>query len=166
VSAFGSGDQLNHFFRTAEPILYVVSVSAQSFCGQLSSDPSLGEARIFGDKPNLVDADSRIVLFPEMTLQAFCQGTSLWSAGLHERPHQIGEFFALHIWVETDAGDSGVVQEIGKAAFGKRGFEGYAIEEKLGTSGTKQQTRATSSPNCLTKFIPGNFKLASRPCVF
>src|SRR5271156_3105117 len=103
--AFGSGDQLNHFFWAAEPFLNSLGISAEGLGGKSGGHPRVGESRVFRDEADLIDADSGIAAIGEMDSEAIGQGSRL-RARFHEAFYEIGEFFALNAREETDAGNS------------------------------------------------------------
>ena len=161
MCAFGRGDQLNHLLRAAEPVLNAVCIRAERLRRQLRGDARIGESGIFRHESNLVDANSRRVAFPEMLLEAICQGAGP-GARLHEHPHQIGKLLAFDAGVEADAGDARVVEQVRKAALGVGGFKRHAIQQKLRSGGSQQKARFAGRLNGLLEFVPGGLELAGR----
>ncbi len=126
--AFGCGDQLNHFFGTAEPFLNAVGIGAESLGGESGGHPRVGKSRVFRDEANFVDADAGMAAIGEIDSEALGKGSGL-RARLHEALHQIGELFALNAREKTDAGYPGGVEEISETAFGRAGFQWDTIKK-------------------------------------
>src|ERR1700719_4061785 len=135
MRSFSGGDQLNHFLRTAEPILNHASVSAQGFYGELSSNTRLRISGIFGHKPNFIEPNSGTAA--EICFEAFGKAGGIDSR-LHESADASEKVFARHTGAEADACHACVCQQIGEIAFSGSGFKGHAIEQKL-RSGRAQQ---------------------------
>src|SRR6201984_3685122 len=125
MGSFGGGDQLNHFLRTADPVLNQASVSAEGFYGELSSNTRLRISGIFGHKPNFIEPNSGTAA--EICFEAFGKAGGL-DSGFHERAHESEKVFARHTGAEADACHAGVCQQIGEIAFSGSRFKGHAIE--------------------------------------
>src|SRR5580704_15165978 len=101
MRAFGSGDELNHLFGAAEPILNLVGISTERFHGELGCDARFGEPGVFRHEPNFVYAYARGAILAEVSLEAVTEGRCL-GAGLHKGPNEVGELFAVHGRSEAD----------------------------------------------------------------
>src|SRR5580698_3560959 len=117
MRAFGCSDQLNHLLRAAEPVLNLVRVAAQRFHSQLRRYARFGEACVFGDEANLVDLDPRARILTKILFEALAQRRGL-GPRLHEGLDEVHKLVALDPGREADAGDSGGVEELSKAALG------------------------------------------------
>ena len=159
--AFGCGDQLNHFFRAAEPFLNAVGVGAESFRGESGGHTRVGKSRVFCDEADLIDADAGIAAIGEMDSEAIGKGSGL-RARFHEALYEIREIFALNTRQETDAGHPGGVEEISETAFGGAGFQRDAVEKELGAGGAKEQASCAGRVHGCAEFLPGGVKLACR----
>ena len=73
-------------------------------------------------------------------------------AGFHERPHEVGEFFALDTAAERDAGHAGSVEQVGETALGGGRFEGHAVQEELRTGSAQKQAAPGSLDGFLSSF--------------
>src|ERR1700689_5631086 len=137
------------------------SASAPRVLAVRVAAPRVGKSRVFRDEANLVDADAGVAATGEIDCEAVGEWYSL-RARFHEALHQIGEFCALDARKETDAGDSGGVEEISEITFGGAGFQGAALEQKLRTGGSQQKaTLPRCSYRCL-QFRPCGIELAGR----
>jgi hypothetical protein len=109
VSAFGCGNQLNHFLRAAEPILHALAIGTESFRGQLRRHSRFRKPGILGHESNFVHADSAAGVFPEISFQAVAERATL-RAGFHERPDEVRKLLAFDARLKADAGDSSGIE--------------------------------------------------------
>jgi hypothetical protein len=161
MCAFGRGDQLNHLFRAAEPVLDAICVRSKGLHRQLRGDACIRESRVFRNESNLVDPDSGRAALPKVLFETICQGAGP-GARLHEHSHEIGKLLAFDARVEADARDARVVEQIGKAALGVSGFERHAIQQKLRPGGSQQKAGFAGCSDRVLKFIPRGLELAGR----
>src|ERR1700722_16060020 len=105
MRAFGCGDELNHFFGSAEPVLDHVRVSAKGFRGESGGNARFGEACGFGKEKNLVHTNSRDIFLSEMRLKTFGE-CSTARAGFHEGLHKVRKVILSDSGTEADACDT------------------------------------------------------------
>jgi hypothetical protein len=164
MCAFGSGDELNHLLRAAEPVLDAICVGAEGFHRQLCGDARIRESGVFRDESNFVDPDSRRAVLAEVLLEAIRQGAGP-GARLHEHPHQVGKLLAFDAGVEADTCDARVVEQVGKAALGVGGFERHAIQQELRPGSSQQKACFAGCSDGVREFIPRGLELDGRTSV-
>jgi hypothetical protein len=160
MRTFRGGDELNHFFWTAEPVLDAIGLGAESLYCQLRGDTSFRETCVLSDEANLVDADAGVAFWSKELFEPVGERGYL-RAGFHEGSYEVCELVALDVGSETDAGDARSGEQIGKATLCGGGFERYAVKEKLRTRGTQQKAALASGINCCDQLAPSGVELAS-----
>src|SRR5277367_1192953 len=90
VRTFGGGDQLNHFFRTSKPVLDPFRVGTERLGGEGCRDPCFGKTSVFGDEPNFINPNARVIFIGEVPRQSVGKRSGIW-AGFHEAFNQIDE---------------------------------------------------------------------------
>ncbi|HYL47574.1 MAG TPA: hypothetical protein VEU52_11140 [Candidatus Limnocylindrales bacterium] len=158
MRTFRSGDQLNHFFRAAEPVLHAFGIRAESLDGQLRGDARFGKPCIFRYEAKLVDTNSRGQLAAEKLFEALAEGAD-FRAGFHESFDEIVEFIPVNRGAKTDAGHTGGGKKVCKAPFSRGTFQGNAIQKELRTGGSEEKPGRAGRFYGLCKLMPGGIEL-------
>jgi hypothetical protein len=118
MRAFGCCDQLNHFLRTAKPILKQIGVGAECLHSELRGNARVGIAGVFGNESNFVQTNSARPTLTKMRFKPLRESATL-RTGFHERAHKMRELVARNTWAKANACNVCNGQHIRETALGR-----------------------------------------------
>ena len=158
MRAFGSRNQLDHFFRAAEPILNHVRIGAERFGRKGRGHPRFRKARVFGDEANFIHSNSGVVFVAEVARQPIGKRYGI-RARFHEAFNEIHELLAVDARQKSNTRHPSVRQEIREASFRLARIDRNSIQQQLGSGSSEQQASLARRSYRSLQFLPGGFEL-------
>jgi hypothetical protein len=160
----GCCNQFQQFVGIVQPFLELILISvAQRSGGKLGSHARLFMARIRGHKANFVDADS--LRSGERGFQLQGEFRRFGFAG-RKCMREPAEFFFGDGGKELNAGKARRGEQLRKLLFRRSTFQRHAIQQKLRTCRSKQQSALRAEGDRCVQLFPGDVELFDGTGVF